>query len=414
MKGSTAPCLQFDFSEDGKTFAAAYADQSVFIWETQTGKPIQHLQLHATPKKILLNKDGRWLVVLHEGSLDVWDAKEGKRTHQILNGTASTPLMVLGFKADLLATSVPGESIRIWSLETGNEISTLDAPKSRIESLAFSRDDQQLAVALQDKTIRLTDLKTKAETQKLKGPRDAMSHLVFSTDGKRLLSASKGSEMSLWDTHSGNAILSRRGVSVESGQLLLSADGKSVLVGHQSNKILRFPIEGSPGGMVSRSGPGNASPTDFAYHQESQRLAVANDFGIRVLDRKANRELPFVWEDKVNRIEWANDGRVLMAASSDLFGWNVEEQKEVYRIPAAQLKGTVRSMTKSPDGQMVAVEVSNGVVSLWDPKTGRLIREIRSPSLQVIQSLQFSPDGRLLFALAFDMYFIIEVESGLA
>jgi hypothetical protein len=62
---------------------------------------------------------------------------------------------------------------------------------------------------------------------------------------------------------------------------------------------------------------------------------------------------------------------------------------------------------------VVAVEVSNGVISLWDPKTGRLIREIRSPSQQIIQSLQFSPDGRLLFALAFDMYFIIEVESGL-
>jgi hypothetical protein len=125
------------------------------------------------------------------------------------------------------------------------------------------------------------------------------------------------------------------------------------------------------------------------------------------------REWPFIREDNVRRVEWADKGRILMAASADLFGIDVEQEKEVYRIPADKLVGGITAMEKSPDGRLVATGHSTQSVMLWDPRTGQLIRTMSLPPDGSVESLQFSTDGRLIFAFSKLSYVVFEVESGL-
>jgi hypothetical protein len=102
-----------------------------------------------------------------------------------------------------------------------------------------------------------------------------------------------------------------------------------------------------------------------------------------------------------------------MAVSADLFGFDVTQEKEVYRIPAANLSGAITALASSPDGRRVATGHSTQNVGLWDPKTGQLIRTLALPSETSVESLQFSADGRLMFAFSRLSYVVFEVESGL-
>ena len=412
VRGSAAPRLQIDFSEDGKTFVATFEDKSVFVWETEKGKQLHRLELDAPPKDFSLSSDGRWLAVSHEKSVDVWDLKTGKRSCRIPAGKSSLRTMCLGYKSGLLALGSPDEPFQIWNVEAGKEILRFDAPVSPAESLAFTRDDKQLAAGLKDKRIRLFDLETKQEVRKFEGQTGSVAHLLFHPEGKLLISASKR-EVAIWNALTGKLIRTQR-LQNDVERMGLTADGQRVLIHPPYGQAFHFSIEKN-GSLVNIpvTTMAYSYAGQFDYSKKTKRLVVTAGAGLRVLDQKTGREFPFILEKGASRVIWAADGRTLMAASSDLFGFDVEQQKEVYRIPQTRLNGPVTSMMRSPDGQTAATAIFGLGVSFWEPRTGRLLREVSLPATASISSMQFSSDGRLLFVLAYDTYYIIEVESGL-
>jgi WD40 repeat protein len=54
----------------------------------------------------------------------------------------------------------------------------------------------------------------------------------------------------------------------------------------------------------------------------------------------------------------------------------------------------------SPDGKTLATGTWDGLISLWDPVTGRKIREFKCPN--GLRALAFSPDGTRLVTMAGD------------
>lgn len=60
-------------------------------------------------------------------------------------------------------------------------------------------------------------------------------------------------------------------------------------------------------------------------------------------------------------------------------------------------RGEVFAVAYSPDGQMVASGGADRVIHLWEPTTGRLLRDFQG-HLGAVRGLAFSPDGRLLLS----------------
>ena len=68
-----------------------------------------------------------------------------------------------------------------------------------------------------------------------------------------------------------------------------------------------------------------------------------------------------------------------------------------WRSPSDWLGGAVPALAWSPDGAWLATAGSDARVRLWDPASGAL-RAALAPDRSWIESLAFSPDGRLLVA----------------
>jgi WD40 repeat protein len=86
----------------------------------------------------------------------------------------------------------------------------------------------------------------------------------------------------------------------------------------------------------------------------------------------------------------------LLAISPDQYAirmWDLKEKKFLYEFPTS-FTGAVNAMAFSPDGVTFASGHYDGTIRLWDLRTGDLFLTFATE--EVIQSLEFSPDGRLL------------------
>jgi len=93
----------------------------------------------------------------------------------------------------------------------------------------------------------------------------------------------------------------------------------------------------------------------------------------------------------------------LLATTPDRYAilvWDMTQPQGKQKKPDALYKlhtsftGAVTQLAFSPDSSILASGHYDGTIRLWDMRTGKLLMTIQSD--EVIQSLTFSPDGRLL------------------
>ncbi|MCA2689583.1 MULTISPECIES: WD40 repeat domain-containing protein, partial [unclassified Microcystis] len=97
------------------------------------------------------------------------------------------------------------KTIKLWNVETGQEIRTLKGHDSVVSSVNFSPDGKTL-VSSGDNTIKLWNVKTGQEIRTLKGHDSVVSSVNFSPDGKTLVSGSWDNTIKLWNVETGQEI----------------------------------------------------------------------------------------------------------------------------------------------------------------------------------------------------------------
>ncbi|MDF5733705.1 MAG: AAA-like domain-containing protein [Rhizonema sp. PD38] len=80
-----------------------------------------------------------------------------------------------------LASASDDNTIKLWNVATGKEISTLSGHKSDVYSVAFSPDGKTLASASTDKTIKLWNVATRKEISTLSGHQNYAITLKYRT-----------------------------------------------------------------------------------------------------------------------------------------------------------------------------------------------------------------------------------------
>ncbi len=125
----------------------------------------------------------------------------------------------------------------------------------------------------------------------------------------------------------------------------------------------------------------------------------------------------------IGGVAFSPDSTTLASASRDGSArlWDVASGKEIsgfsFRTaldPATNLRYWATGITFSPDGKMLAVGSTEGVVYLVDAKSGQIIHQLRGhTNWIVIRGLAFSPDGKTLYSAGLDATVRIwDVERG--
>ncbi|MEX2119829.1 MAG: protein kinase [Pirellulales bacterium] len=356
-----------------------------------------------------------------------------------------------------LALGFTDGSLSLRGLPNGAEIARWSGhPGASIKSVAFDPDGKCCASAAADGTIVLGEPNIEGGwsckwtstidllDQSL--PANSMT-IVFTHDGKQLAGCSSGgSTIQFCLTADGQPTDRFEAPDKLSGSMALSPDGRLLAAGHRGNgehavrvwdiasgtvKEDLFPklaqiadLKFSPDGKLLACGcdagaavfdtstfqrqlfflGGNIFDVDF--NPDSQLLAGGTHGATRLWDLVTNRELATLlqplapedpsWSDFVYSIALSQDGKTLVSASRRrIVLWNLAGATE--RVLLKRFAGGIPGVAFSPQGDLLASVSKDRSVTLWDPATGRLVRDLTGCQGEV-QAVAFSPDGRLVAA----------------
>ena len=157
-----------------------------------------------------------------------------------------------------------------------------------------------------------------------------------------------------------------------------------------------------PEGAKLRLGRGEVF--DINYSPDGTRLAVASSIGIWIYDA-ANFKMEELFADQtaqVQAIEYAINGSALVSGGYYGGGLQLLDASTGERIPGfgADVR-SVKSLTFSPDGSVLAVGSFSHGLELRDAKTGAFLRSLAGHTSE-ITSIAFNRDGNMLASASHD------------
>lgn len=169
------------FSPDGTRIAARGSDNTLRMWELDSGQRQGTIRLNAvqSPVAIVSNR-------LYSGS-SLWDIGNGQLL-ETRSGTPSGPVFERQTTTDgrvLSATQSTTEQGVIWDAVTGEVVYQLEIFIGRAE-IAFSRDGQYLAYNLNNRAF-VVDTASGETLARLSPQYGYLYHLAFSTDNRLLM-----------------------------------------------------------------------------------------------------------------------------------------------------------------------------------------------------------------------------------
>lgn len=236
------------FTPDGKVLMSGSADKAIAFWDVSTGRRISNLSQHSdTVLALAVSNDGQFLASSSfYDPISLWDLSSGYQRHSLIGhtnrvdaiafrstSTASTqddlPLLSSLNKGDtggILASGSGDLTIKLWNVETGTEIRTLEGHAHQIAALAFSPDGITLASASWDGTVKLWNLKTRRH-RTLDVEAGRANGVAFSRDGKKLAIASDS--LQLWSLSSGKKLVLEPGHRDPVSAVLFGQDDQTLI-----------------------------------------------------------------------------------------------------------------------------------------------------------------------------------------
>jgi WD40 repeat protein/serine/threonine protein kinase len=280
----------------------------------------------------------------------------------------------------------------------------------RINALAVAPsvtpDEQTLATGSADRTIKLWDGNTGETKLTLEGQQDELSALAFSPDGKLIAGGAYNGALLLWGTQTGQLkrTLPRHAKVITA--LAFAPDGQTLVSCGRDQLIVQWDVKtGQPLREIEWASRWMSA---VVFSPDGRLLLVADDYGaVLVFDLPSGtvkqtfvrHDLVEPPTDRIRTLTLSPDGQLVAFGflGSYVEVWHLAEQKLVRRLRNSD--GIINTVAFSPDSQRLLSGNHNGTFTLWQVPTGAVIRSWRAHTSGVSR-LAFAPDGQRIFSTA--------------
>lgn len=372
LTGQASAVLSLALIDGGNALATGGMDGSIILWslyaQQQMGIPLYGKLFPV--RGIAFSPDGSKLASAgQDNSIILWDAAKQQQEGAPLVSTPAqgednrekwVTSIIFHTQQELLYAGSTDKSIRVWDAKLHKEIGTPMMLSKGVLSLALSHDSRFLASGDSEKNIIVWDLKTREKKYPpLAGHTDAIWSLAFNMADTILASGSNDGSVRLWDVKSGEP----------KGDPLLGYSGRV---------------------------------TSMAFNPRNGFLYTAcNDEIIRwdITRSPPERRLFYKSEDKTSKISSLNfspDGSMLaVGIGSTVIFIHPETGKALFE-PAESPGSSIWCVVFDDQGKTVASGSYGGIVTLWNPRTGKRFGRFMEGHHRDVWKMALSSDGTLL------------------
>ena len=106
------------FSPDGRRLVMGGAENTVKIWDVQTGRELQILRGHSGDVWVVaFSPGGRWIASAGEHTtVRLWDAMSGKPLHKLRGHTGIVTSVAFSSDGRLLVSGSRDRTVKVWDL----------------------------------------------------------------------------------------------------------------------------------------------------------------------------------------------------------------------------------------------------------------------------------------------------------
>jgi len=199
------------FSPNGQYLLADSAPGDVWLWDVQSRQVIKQFSGHdGDVRTVAFSPNGQVVATGSEdGIIRLWDIDSGKETTQYSKHTGAVRSIAFSPDGLLLASAgsvsfVNGlrhedKSVRVWRLETGDELFCLNGHTQSVECVVFNPQSDILVSSSVDTTVRFWDVQTGQEIDTLTDHTRSVSQVTFSRDGRLFASAGWDGSIGLYE-----------------------------------------------------------------------------------------------------------------------------------------------------------------------------------------------------------------------
>jgi WD40 repeat protein len=395
-----------DISADGKYLVSGDMGFTNYInlWDIASGKKIKSFSSAAGKSSngypvLFCNNDKSILSGGGEGILSLWDVGSGKLIREFkadygaseipdVSSIALTPdgkSIVAGYRYNgqveidgVLQDATSGDlnTIKIWDIDSGREISSFNKGNGWVEALSITPDGRFLLSGdWQQDSVRVWDLKTGKQSNAFYGRTSA----IDVSAGGRYALLGGSMRFRLIEIPTGKEIRRiNKGIDGWVRSIKFSPDGRFALVGDNSSKPMFWDLESA------------TIITEFGGYTNQLETAKLSKTGNVMLTADDYNDVISIWD--------YHNGRLLKTIARD--------------------SGSIMSSAAiSSDGTLMATGGWNGRTSnaiIWDIASSKKIMpmELEEESGQHTQFLQITDDNNYLIWATQENIVISEIRSG--
>jgi RNA polymerase sigma factor (sigma-70 family) len=394
-----------------------------------------------TVRRLAISPDGKVMASVGNGGLQVWDTDNGKLLRQLGDGYNQH----ISFTADRTLTSASPGKVRSWSAHGEKELRQLDLKEVDAKRLVAltgipgGREVVGLSGDLKDTEweLHVWELDTGRELRSWPVAASTGT-LALSPDGS-LLATTEGAKnrpgilgdstnadqtIRLWDPATGKSVRIFPACNQNIENLTFSPDGSLLASGGQldparpqkekksRNAVILWDV--GMGQEVTRfEGQEASSSCPVAFTPDGKTLALGDVDTIRLWDvtqRRAAGELRG-HQSIITALTISRDGRLLVSADDDgqLRQWHLATSKEAKVIYGHQ--SSVGPIAWTRDGTALAT-CADQSIRFWDPRTGKLRRQIGPVPRAFLTDYTFARDLSFLLVVEPSRFQVWDLAQG--
>ena len=471
LRGHGAPLMDLAASDDGSLLATAAEDGTARTWDAVTGRSLAVLRGHrGTVAGVDVDAAGKRVVTAGEdGTARVWDASTG-RPRIALRGRQG-PLITAVFSPGgrEIVTGGADGTARLWTAggvaegtlvreRTGvaDVIFTVGGRRAltvaqdgeatlwrlpdwqpygrlhRVFAAAFSPDGRRLVATDTQGRGFVLDARTTQQTAQLVGHGEAVLGAAFSPDGRFVATAGADQTARIWDAATGEPLAVLRGHAGLVHRVAFDPSGRQVVTASGDGTARRWDT-GRPVALLGHGGysvptgtPG--LPVTGADMSPDGRFAVTvgRDVTARLWDPTTGREIlrpagcrppwsatfPYLsclgdgamtshgYLSPLLGVEFSPDGRRVLTTGEDGLVTVLDRFTGRLVVQFKGHRGDVPDARFSADGSRVITAGEDRTARVWRTRDGRQLAVLRSPTALLAADL--APDARRAVAAGDD------------